>query len=375
MNKPIRVMLCDDSALMRRLIKTAMKSDPDVLVVSEAENGQDALDKLFDAKPDIIVMDVEMPVMDGIDAVRHIRKRTTKLPIIMFSSLTKRGAEATLDAVDAGATDFATKPANAGQIGEAMAHVRNDLIKKIHQWARPPVIAPPKPIQTNRPPQFKPAPEASSLSPQPSPVPTADGGQLVSPSAIAIGVSTGGPQALAKLVTNLPVDFPVPILIAQHMPPVFTGLLAKRLNAAKGHDVREATDGDELRPGQILIAPGDHHMVVTRDSAVVRARLNQDAPENSCRPAVDPLFRSIAKCFGKRSLGVILTGMGKDGEKGALELRNCGARIFVQDEASSVVWGMPGNLVRCGLADRVLPLEQIAMEMIRATECKSVLSI
>ena len=372
MSNSIRVLLCDDSSVMRRLLKAALRVDADIEVVCEAKHGQDALDKLFDARPDVVVMDVEMPVMDGIDAVREIRKRTANLPIIMFSSLTSRGAEATLDAIDAGASDFATKPASAGHITRAMAHVQTTLIPKIHYWCDRPLYRPEqKANPVTRPASPTPRPVArqpvvTNTSASPIPVQRVDHGTPVS--AIAIGVSTGGPQALAQLVADLPHEFPAPILIAQHMPPVFTGLLADRLAAQTSHVVREAKDGDELKPNEILIAPGDHHMVISRDRSVVRARLNQDEPENSCRPAVDPLFRSFAECYGSKCLGVVLTGMGKDGEKGAEALRQRGARIVVQDEQTSVVWGMPGNVAKRGLADRILPLDQIAMEIVRATQ-------
>ena len=380
MNAPIRVMICDDSAVMRRLIATVLKTDPEIKVVAEAKHGQDALDRLYDVRPDVLVMDVEMPVMDGIDTVREIRRRTAKLPIIMFSSLTSRGAEATLDAINAGANDFATKPAGAGHINQAMAHVKADLLPKIRQWAGRAVYPQASPMsgrsgqQTGR--KLPNVPPPSTPTPAPSAarrpllaetaITSAASSQPSGPvSVIAIGVSTGGPEALSTIVNDLPKDLPVPILIAQHMPPVFTGLLADRLAAQNGHRVREATDGESVTAGDILVAPGDYHMTVVRDKLTVRVKLNQDPPENSCRPAVDPLFRSVAACYGARALGVVLTGMGKDGEQGAVALRQMGGRVVAQDEATSVVWGMPGAIARSGLADRILPLQSIANEMMR----------
>ena len=351
MNKEIRVMVCDDSAIMRRLIKTALELEPSMKVVCEAKHGRDAIDQLDQTRPDIVVMDIEMPVMDGVEAVREIRKLGRTLPVIMFSSLTSRGAEASLDAIAAGATDFATKPTGAGHIQQALDSLRRDLIPKLLQWTA--------------------GKRADSIGTVPAAEPTntfpsrdAEESRR-SVAAIAIGVSTGGPQALSKLLSGLPQNFPAPILIVQHMPPVFTGLLAERLSSQTGHCVREATDGDRLTPGTVLIAPGDYHMVASRERDGVHVRLNQEPPENSCRPSVNPLFCSLANCFGDQSLGIVLTGMGQDGTRGAKSLHACGARVYVQDQASSIVWGMPGQVANAGLADRVLPLDQIASQILR----------
>ncbi|QDV83575.1 protein-glutamate methylesterase/protein-glutamine glutaminase [Planctomycetes bacterium TBK1r] len=351
MNNEIRVMVCDDSAIMRRLIRTALELEPSMTVVCEAKHGRDAIDQLDQTRPDIVVMDIEMPVMDGVEAVREIRKLGRTLPVIMFSSLTSRGAEASLDAIAAGATDFATKPTGAGHIQKALDSLRRDLIPKLMQWTagkRADSMA------------------ATSAAEPTATFPTRDAeGSNRSVAAIAIGVSTGGPQALSKLLSGLPHDFPTPILIVQHMPPVFTGLLAERLSSQTGHCVREAADGDRLTPGTVLIAPGDHHMVASRERDGVHVRLNQEPPENACRPSVNPLFCSLANCFGDQSLGIVLTGMGQDGTRGAKSLKACGARVYVQDQESSIVWGMPGQVANAGLADRVLPLDQIASQILR----------
>lgn len=360
MNTPIRILLCDDSALMRRLIKTAIETDPNLKVVCEAKNGRDATEQLSKQHVDLVVLDVEMPVMDGIDATRAMRRKNFDLPIIMFSSLTSRGAEATLDAIAAGANDFATKPARSGHIDQALAHVQRELLPKIHRWAshwRSKNTA-----QTNT--------SSANVSPSAG-VPSGfvpGGLSTENISAIAIGASTGGPQALSALMSMINRDLGVPILIVQHMPPVFTGLLAERLSAQSGHSVREASDGEVIEPGDCVIAPGDQHLTVARDLTSLRVRLNRNEPENSCRPAVDPLFRSCASCFGSRCLGVVLTGMGKDGLDGARALKKTGARIVCQDESSSVVWGMPGNIVRSDLADLVLPINGIADEVNRLTQ-------
>ena len=358
---------------MRRLIKTSLQVDPRLRVVCEAKHGQEAVQMLPTANPDVIVMDVEMPVMDGIDAVREIRKRNSYVPIIMFSSLTTNGAQATLDAIEAGATDFSAKPANLGHVEKALEHVRKDLIPKMFHWVKI-QLTESMASSGDRPPQANDGVSANATKPESQSL--ASQKQVTTPiSAIGIGVSTGGPKALAELIDSLPLDFPAPILIAQHMPPVFTGLLAERLAARKGHRVREATDGEVLKQSEILVAPGDFHLVVQRAGNYVRAGLNQSEPENSCRPSVDPLFRSMAECYGKHCVGVVLTGMGRDGEQGVRALRAQGASILVQDEQSSVVWGMPGNLVRSGLADQVLPLEQLAAEVVRMANSQPSLAI
>ncbi|OYP36319.1 chemotaxis response regulator protein-glutamate methylesterase [Rhodopirellula sp. MGV] len=369
MSNEIRVLLCDDSAVMRRLLRASMQSEPCLNVVFEAENGREAVDNVKSVKPDVIIMDVEMPVMDGVDAVREIRKLSRSVPIIMFSSLTSRGAEASLDAIEAGASDFATKPVGAGHITKAMASVRRELIPKLLQWTRRAPIEPPVPFKfdakaTLPPHNGTPTQHEPSFVPEPGKrgFAATSSGQV---NVLGIGVSTGGPQALATVLGGLPKDFPIPIVIAQHMPPVFTGLLADRLASQTGHKVREATHGEELLAGNVLLAPGDYHLRVIRDSGVVRAQLDQGPLENSCRPAVDPLFTSLADCYGDRALGLVLTGMGQDGAFGSKRLRERGAHVFAQDQETSVVWGMPGQVVKAGLANKVLPIGQMANEITR----------
>lgn len=379
-------MLCDDSSVMRRLLKGALTATAEFEVVHEAENGKEAVDNVDRVRPDIVVLDVEMPVMDGIDAARALRRRCRTLPIIMFSSLTSQGASATMEALAAGANDFAIKPAGTNSFQDAQAKVQGELVSKIRNLVgtpedvqqkleapksetvsrnvKPPAATTPRqrevPVQSAR----KPAPLSVSQA-----SPAKSGGGKVS--VIAIGVSTGGPEALSRLIKKLPKPFPVPILITQHMPPVFTGLLAERLALQSGHRVREASAGDTVVAGEILIAPGDFHLTVMRDKTKVVTVLDQSPPENSCRPSVDPLFRSVSKVYGRETLAVVLTGMGCDGGEGSRVVKQMGGRVFAQDEASSVVWGMPGYVANNGLADRVLPIEQIATELVRAVEPKS----
>lgn len=373
MNKPIRVMICDDSSVMRRLLKGALTTDPQLEVVYEADNGRNAVDNVGSIRPDVVILDVEMPVMDGIDAARIIRRRCRTLPIIMFSSLTGHGAEATMDALAAGANDFAIKPAGSSNMQAAKEQVQKELIGKIRTLVEIPQASkeklgaptPARAAQSGRGRATQPMPDVS-LPPTRN-VQKKGNGKV---SVIAIGVSTGGPDALGKLLTRIPKPFGVPILITQHMPPVFTGLLAERLSQQSGHRVHEAKHGDVVEASEILIAPGDFHMTVCREKTNVITQLDRNPPENSCRPSVDPLFRSVATTYGAEALAVVLTGMGTDGGAGSQMIKQLGGRVFAQDKATSTVWGMPGYVAENGLADRVLPLEQIATELIRAVEGK-----
>jgi two-component system chemotaxis response regulator CheB len=350
----IRILVVDDAVVFRRLVAEELSRDPDLEVVGTAANGRIALARMPQVSPDLVILDIEMPEMDGLATLAVLRKTYPRLPVIMFSALTERGAEATLDALALGATDYFTKPACAGGLEASLTVIREQLIPEIKALfasvrkqtgakAEPcPAVVPPAPAAPRRP------------GAQPGPV-----------KVLAIGTSTGGPNALADLFGRLPARFPVPIVIVQHMPPMFTRLLAERLSAQFPIRVQEGSSGSVLQPGQAWIAPGDHHMIVVRDNQQVRVLLHQDPPENSCRPAVDVLLRSVAKAFGPNSLTAILTGMGQDGLRGCEAVREAGGQILAQDEATSVVWGMPGYVARAGLADRVLPLSLIADEILR----------
>lgn len=352
----IRVLIVDDAVVIRRLVSDVLATDSDIEVVGTAANGRIALQKIPQCNPDVVTMDVEMPDLNGIETVRELRKTWPKLPVIMFSTLTERGGAATFDALAAGASDYATKPANVGSVTAGLETVRQDLIPKIKALAGRHQVPPP----------------ATALRPQPvrpAPRPAA---ALASAAArgieiLTIGVSTGGPNALAELMPALPASFPVPIVIVQHMPPMFTRLLAERLNAQSALTVVEGQAGMKLQPGWAYIAPGDFHMLVERKATGAALTLNQAPPENSCRPAVDVLFRSVVEQYHAQTLGVILTGMGQDGLRGCELIREAGGQVVVQDEQTSVVWGMPGFVARAGLADRVLPLNMIAPELVRRT--------
>ena len=347
MNK-IRVLLVDDSAVIRRLLTDTLANDPDIEVVGMAGNGEIALAKIEQLKPDIITLDIEMPVMDGLATLKALRKIHPKLPVIMFSTLTERGSTATMDALALGASDYVAKPANVGGVLAGMDKIRDDLIPKIKALC-------------HRAPPIKQVMQA--LAPV-SRVPRTPGSAASGVDILAVGVSTGGPNALAEFVPALGRRFPVPIVIVQHMPPLFTRLLAERLAVVSGIVCKEGFEGAVLKPGELWIAPGGMHMEVEKSGTTYRLRLTEDPPENSCRPAVDVLFRSVAKAYGSKTIAVVLTGMGQDGMRGAEHIRAAGGQILVQDEASSVVWGMPGAVANAGLAEKILPLKELAAEVV-----------
>lgn len=383
MANKIRLMLVDDSALIRRLLTDVLTGDPQLEVAGQAPNGRVALERLAAINPDMVILDVEMPEMDGLETLTEIRKRQPRLPVIMFSSITERGAIVTLEALARGANDYVTKPSNTGNMAASLQRVRDELIPRIKTFCRhliapappvqPPAAAEPAPggrtpggfVPFGRP-TAGPAPfeRTTAFKPEarPSPLPAPPRiRQRVD--VVVIGVSTGGPPALAALLPRLPASFPVPILIVQHMPPIFTRLLAERLATQSSLAVAEGAAGEILRPGQVVVAPGGSHMALERQGNQIRLQLHQGEPENSCRPAVDVLFRSVADVYRGNTLAVILTGMGNDGLRGCEAIRKAGGQILVQDEASSVVWGMPGFVAKAGLADGQIPLSQLAGEI------------
>jgi two-component system chemotaxis response regulator CheB len=336
----ISVLVVDDSTVIRRLVTDVLSSDPGIQVVGTAPNGKIALEKIERLNPDLITLDVEMPVLDGVSTVRQLRRTRPKLPVIMFSTLTSVGADATLAALAAGASDYVTKPANVGSFAESLASVREQLLPRIHALCAKPLyrMRPQKPIEPKR------STPASTEQIQ----------------AVVIASSTGGPEALRTVLTALPGSLPVPVLVVQHMPPVFTDMLAKRIDASSQVRVAEAVNGEPLQPGRVYIAPGDQHLEVVRVAGQLRTRLHDGPKENHCRPAADVLFRSASKTYGGAVLGVVLTGMGQDGKRGSEALVAGGARVIAQDEQTSVVWGMPGVVTEAGLAEAVLPIGEVA---------------
>jgi two-component system chemotaxis response regulator CheB len=345
--------------VVRRLIVDSLGGTPGIQVVGTAPNGLLAQAKIDQLKPDVITMDIEMPQMDGIAAVRELRKRHPRIPVIMFSTLSAAGASGTLEALSAGATDYVTKPGNVGSVAESIAAVREQLIPKIHALAgrgRPPG---PSPVRPAPPALTRPA-AATPVRSAPTSAPRRRAGAPARVDILAIGSSTGGPDALTKVFRGLPSDLPVPVVVTQHMPAVFTRMFADRLHRSTPMTVVEATDGMELTAGTAYIAPGDRHLVLQRRGTATVTQLSTAPPENSCRPAVDVMFRSLAALYGGSAHATVLTGMGHDGRAGATVLRDAGAEIIAQDEASSVVWGMPGAVVVAGLADEILALDRIA---------------
>ncbi len=355
----IRVLIVDDAVMVRSRLSKILSTDPNIEVVGVAATGQIALAKLPQLNPDVVILDIEMPDMDGLQILSHIRQRDARLPIIMFSAMTTTGATATLDALTLGASDYVTKPSQLGNVDDVTQYLQATLIPKIKALSKKPAEGKANQAAT----------VFSTIASQP-PSQTKPTQSVIE--VVAIGVSTGGPNALATLLSEIPPDFPVPIVIVQHMPPMFTHLLADRLTTKCSLPVREAIAGTPLRPGTIWIAPGDYHLRIQQSQAVVQLSLEQTLPQNSCRPSVDVLFTSIAQVYGDRALGVILTGMGQDGLRGCQEIRDRNGQILAQDEASSVVWGMPGFVVRAGLADAVLPLSQIAPEIVHRVSRRSI---
>ncbi|WP_240790088.1 chemotaxis-specific protein-glutamate methyltransferase CheB [Roseomonas sp. HF4] len=341
----VRVMLCDDSATVRAILGRVLEAEPGIRVVHRAANGQAALDALAGARPDVVLLDLEMPVMDGMTALPRILKAAPAAAVIVASALTQRGAKAAIAALAAGAADYVPKPQGAAG-GAADPAFRAELIAKVRGWAR---------VKRQGRPGAAPQPAAP-------PAPVARAAPMAArarPALVAVGCSTGGPQALAALVRRLP-RLAVPVVLVQHMPAGFTAMLADHLDRLGALRCAEAQDGEALEPGRIHVAPGDRHLLVEAAPGGFRARLTADPPENYCRPAVDPMLRSAARAAGGKVLAVILTGMGHDGLSGCRAVVYAGGTVLAQDEASSVVWGMPGAVARAGLPLLVAPPEALA---------------
>lgn len=336
----VRVLVIDDSVVARRVVAHAIDAEPGLVLAGTAPNGRAAIDKLDLLRPDVLVLDLDMPVMDGFETLAAVRHSHPHLPVIVYSHLTRAGAAATLDALALGATGFALKP-RADGIGMAEDMVRAELLPLIAAVAKPPTDMVPPGAQGH-------VPAALATHFERAPV-----------TAVVIGVSTGGPNALAELVPCLPASLRVPVFIVQHMPAVFTQMLADRLDRVAQVDVVEAADSEPVVAGRVYVAPGGRHMAVRGTAASAAIELRDDAPENSCRPSVDVLFRSAARVYGSGVAGVVLTGMGSDGLRGCEAVRAAGGSIIVQDAESSVVASMPLAVAEAGLANAVLPLRDI----------------
>ncbi len=359
---PVKVLVVDDSGFFRRRVSEILSADPNIQVVGTATNGREAIDQALALKPDVITMDYEMPMMDGITAVRHIMQRCPT-PVLMFSSLTHEGARVTLDALDAGAVDYL--PKNFEDISRNPEKVKQLLCEKVHTIARSnrryssfspsPAAASPTSSAPARPASAAPAPAAPTGG---SPAPKRKAYKLV-----AIGTSTGGPVALQRVLTQLPGNFPAPIVLIQHMPAAFTKAFAERLDKLCRISVKEAEDGDMLRPGLALLAPGGKQMMV--DPRGVVKILPGDERLNY-KPCVDITFGSAAKSFNDKVLAVVLTGMGADGREGARMLKQSGSQVWAQDEASCVIYGMPMAVAKANLADAIYGLDDIGRHLTEA---------
>ncbi|MBI0536812.1 chemotaxis-specific protein-glutamate methyltransferase CheB [Roseomonas sp. KE2513] len=412
-------MICDDSPTVRGILARLLEVDPEIEVVARVADGQQALNVLGEAQPDVVLLDLEMPVMDGMTALPKLLRADSRLAVIVASAVTQRGAAEAMAALRAGASDYIPKP-GAGQGGASDPVFRAELLEKVKGWARmrrrtaaqassgvtpSPAITPTPQAAPNAPPQANPAlpsrgqggegprgvtplsapgigrpPVRSApvapIAPNRASSPTqATNGRPPQPPLrsikprspqsaqppvlLAVGSSTGGPQALAAFLRGLTQLPPVPVVIVQHMPAGFTAMLADHLDRLGPLRIAEAKEAEGLRPGHVYVAPGDRHLLVERGSAGLLARLRDDSPEHFCRPAVDPMLRSAVQSCEGRVLAVILTGMGQDGFEGCRSVVAAGGTVFAQDEASSVVWGMPGAVVRGGLAQEVLPPERL----------------
>lgn len=350
----IRALVVDDSVVMRQLIRQALESDPEIKVQAVAANGRIALSLISREIPDVVILDIEMPEMDGLACLRAIRIAYPRLPVVMCSTLTEHGAAVTVEALSLGASDYVLKPSSISGPANPLAQLRMVLVPKVrglcgvhHSLSNVVAHNIVALTQTTQ-----------------SPV-----------TLVVIGCSTGGPNALADVIPTLPADFPVPVLIVQHMPPMFTRLMAERLNKISHIPVNEASAGVPLKPGKAWVAAGDFHLLVAETSRGAILQLSKSSPVNSCRPAVDVLFQSVARTHRAGVLGVILTGMGQDGLRGAKEIRDTGGHVIVQDEGSSVVWGMPGAIANAGLATDILPLSAIGQAIITTTQRSLVPSI
>lgn len=356
----IKALVVDDTIVYRKIVGDVLKEIPGVDVIGTANNGKIALSKIASLKPDLITLDIEMPEVNGIEVLQTLREQPHPPAVIMLSTLTQQGSEMTIKALELGAFDFVAKP-DQGTMAENMQKVRNAILPIIAALRRQ------KETKLKIRERIRTGSIASKEVPSIPPVPAQRKSLLRSSEVIGIGISTGGPNALTKLIPMLPADLKAPVLIVQHMPPMFTASLANSLNNKSPLEVKEAENGELITPGKVLIAPGGKQMkvIAAADGLSRKIKITDDPPENSCKPSVDYLFRSIAQHYVGRSTGVIMTGMGSDGSKGLAQMKKNGSVVIAQDEESCTVYGMPKEPVESGIADIVVPLEKIAEEILK----------
>jgi two-component system chemotaxis response regulator CheB len=355
--KRIRVLVVDDSALVRQILVEILKAAPDIEVVGTANDPFMARERIKELNPDVLTLDVEMPRMDGLTFLQNLM-RLRPMPVVMISSLTERGAETTLKALELGAVDFVSKP--KVDVAGTLSDFSDEILEKIRAAAVARVIGRSPTLAAVVPPRHS----ADAI------LPAASGGRRMlrtTDRIIAIGSSTGGTEAIREVLMGLPADCPA-IVIAQHIPEAFSLPFTRRMDSMAAMSVVEPTDGQQIKPGHVYIAPGGKHLLVERDGAHYRCRINDGPPVNRHRPSVDVLFRSVAQNVGPNAVGVILTGMGDDGARGLKEMRDAGAPTIAQDEASSVVWGMPGAAVKAGGVGDILPLSRVAEAIMRLAD-------
>ncbi|MBI9112948.1 chemotaxis response regulator protein-glutamate methylesterase [Maridesulfovibrio ferrireducens] len=344
----INVVVIDDSAFMRKAISTMLEKDPGIKVVATARDGEEGLTMIRKHNPDVITLDIEMPKMDGLTALRHIMMEMPK-PVIMVSSLTTEGAESTLKAMDLGAVDFI--PKQLSKVSLDIVKIETDLISKVKSVARRRM----RPVPRMRP--------ASTVARRPAVSPRGNSGRPKR-DVVMIGVSTGGPPAVQKILSSLPKDFPAGIVIAQHMPKAFTGPFANRLNSVSQLTVKEAETGDRLVPGCVFVAPGGSHLIIDQKISRIELIVTSEPSESLYKPSANVLATSVANAVGRRALGVILTGMGNDGRDGIRDLKSKGGRAIAQSDSSCVVYGMPKAIVDDGLADEIVDIDDMAEAII-----------
>jgi len=356
---PIRVLIVDDSAFMRNALSKMLTADPEIEIAGTARDGVEALEKIAQLSPDLVTMDIEMPRMDGLEALRRIMA-TSPIPVIMVSSLTVEGAHATLEALEIGAVDFLSK--NLADLSVNILQVREALLEKVKQIGRRRLR------QTGRTfPSSRKAPTGPAAVPPPPPEGRQEYRKERRISVVAIGTSTGGPKALQDVIPKLPKQFPVPVLVVQHMPPSFTGPFADRMNELSQLQVKEAEEGEPLKAGVVLVAPGRGHMSVRRGRVgECYVTIEENRPDLIYRPSADIMMLSVAEIYPGRALGVILTGMGNDGEKGMRAIKGSGGRTIAQNEETCVVYGMSRASIDARVVDKVVPLEEVAGEIINA---------